>query len=174
VSRTNLTLGIYENFPQTIHYFESFNSALSSKQLQQKLIQVLHKANCREYSFEEVANPTVPQGRVIFEFGIAESGNFNFIDEEELKKAQVFLGKERLRSMDFFCAIRYYKSNGEKKTALKFDYYMLRTIFGKDSLEVQVFHERGPRYVSPEDLTTFIFNRINEASNRKALSKTNV
>ena len=71
--------------------------------------------------------------------------------------------------MDFFCAIRYYKGNGEKKTALKFDYYMLRTIFGKDTLEVQVFHERGPRYVSPEDLTMFVFNRINEASNRKVL-----
>jgi hypothetical protein len=169
-----LTLGFYENFPQNIHIVETFNSTLSSKQLQRRLIQALHTANRREFSFEEIANPTVPEGKVIFEFGLAESGNFNFLDDEELKKALNFLGKERLHSMDFFCAIRYYKGNGEKKTALKFDYYMLRTVFGKGMFEVQVFHERGPRYVSPEDLVAFVFDRINEASNRKVLKKANV
>jgi hypothetical protein len=169
-----LTLGFYENFPQNIHIVETFNSTLSSKQLQRRLIQALHTANRREFSFEEIANPTVPEGKVIFEFGLAESGNFNFLDDEEVKKALDFLGKERVHSMDFFCAIRYYKGNGEKKTALKFDYYMLRTVFGKGMFEVQVFHERGPRYVSPEDLVAFVFDRINEASNRKVLKKANV
>jgi hypothetical protein len=162
-------LGFYQNFPANIHRVDSFTSTLSSKQLQQKLIQILYEANCREYSFEEIANPTVPEGRVIFEFGLAESDSFNFIDEAEVKKALNLLAKERLRSMDFFCSIRYYKGSGEKRTALKFDYYMLRTIFGKDVLEVQVFHERGPRYISPEDLTMFIYTKINESSNRKIL-----
>ena len=87
-----MTLGFYENFPESIHSDESFNSALSSKQFQQKLIQVLHGANRREFSFEEIANPTVPEGKVIFEFGLAESGNFNFLDDEELKKALEFFG----------------------------------------------------------------------------------
>lgn len=169
-------MGFYENFPINIHRIDSFNSTLSSKQLQQKLIQVLHDVNRREYSFEEITNPTIPQGKVIFEFGLAESGNFNYIDEEEAKKALNFLAKERLHSMDFFCSIRYYKGNGEKKTPLKFDYYMLRIIFSKDMLEVQVFHERGPRYISPEELTAFIFTKINEASNRnrKILKKANI
>ena len=47
--------------------------------------------------------------------------------------------------MDFFCSIRYYKGSGEKRSPLKFDYYMLRTVFSKDIFEVQVFHERGPK-----------------------------
>jgi len=171
-----LTLGFYENFPTGIHRIETFTSTLSNKLLQQKLIQVFYEANRREFTFEEVANPTVPQGKVIFEFGVAEAGNFNFIDEEEFKKALEFLTKERLVRMDFFCSIRYYKSKDEKKTPLKFDYYMLRTIFNKDRFEIQVFHERGPRYISPEDLTAFVFNRVNEVSskNRKALKKTSI
>lgn len=171
-----MTLGFYENFPTNIHRVDSFNSTLSIKQLQQKLIQVFFEINRKEFSFEEVANPTVPQGRVIFEFGLAESEGFNYIDEEEAKKALNFLAKERLHSMDFFCSIRYYKGNGEKKTPLKFDYYMLRTIFSKDTFEVQVFHERGPRYISPEELTAFIFTKINESSNRnrKILKKANI
>lgn len=161
-----MTLGFYENFPLYIHRVDRFNSTLSSKQLQQKLIQVLKEINCREYSFEEVTNPTVPGGKVIFEFGLAESGDFNYIDEEEVKKTLSFLAKERLESMDFFCSIRYYKGTGDKRTALKFDYYMLRTLFGKDMLEVQIFHERGPRYISPEELTLFIFTKVNETSNK--------
>ena len=169
-----MTFGFYENFPVNIHRIDSFNSTLSRKQLQQKLIQVFYEVNSKEFSFEEVTNPTVPQGRVIFEFGLAELGDFNYIDEEEVKKTLNFLFKERLNSMDFFCAIRYYRGIGEKKSPLKFDYYILRTIFSKDMLEVQVFHERGPRYISPEELTTFIFTKINEASNRKILKKANV
>jgi hypothetical protein len=162
-----LTIGFYENFPINIHRFDRFNSTLSSKQLQQKLVQVLKDVNRREFCFEEIANPTVPDGRVIFEFGLAESGDFNYIDEEEVKRTLSFLSKERLRSMDFFCSIRYYKGSGTNRSALKFDYYMLRTIFSRDILEVQVFHERGPRYLSPEELTMFIFSKVNNESSRK-------
>lgn len=171
-----MSLGFYENFPANIHRIDQFISILSGKQLQQKLIQVFHYINIKEFSFEEVTNPTVPQGRVIFEFGIAESEGFNYIDEEELKKTLKFLTEKRLGAMDFFCSIRYYKGIGEKKKPLKFDYYMLRTIFGKDTFEIQVHHERGPRYISPEELSTFIFRKINETSrdNRKILKKASV
>jgi hypothetical protein len=164
-----LTLGFYENFPPNIHLVESFNSTLSSKQLQQRLIQVLYEINKKEFSFEEAANPTIPECKLIFEFGLADAENFNYIDEEEVKKVLNVLEKEHLRTMDFFCAIRYYK--GEKKRALKFDYYLLRIVFNRGILEIQVFHKKGPRYISPEDLTLFIFNKTNEASNRKVLKK---
>jgi hypothetical protein len=160
-------LGFYEKFPSNIHRIDSFNSTISNKQLQQKLIQVFHKVNNGEFTFEEVANPTIPQGSIFFEFGIAETGDFNYIDNEELEKIMKFLTKQLLRTMDFFCSIRYYKHTGENRTPLKFDYYMLRTVFSKDIFEIQVFHERGPRYISPEELTTFIYNKINGLSNNK-------
>jgi hypothetical protein len=169
-----LSLGFYENFPPNIHRVDRFNYSLSNRQLQIKLVTVLKDVNGREYSFEEIANPTVPNGRVIFEFGLAESGDFNYIDEEEVKKTKSLLSKERLHSMDFFCSIRYYKNNGVKRSALKFDYYMLRALFSKDNLELQVFHERGPRYISPEELTEFIYTTVNadSAKNKKILKKT--
>jgi hypothetical protein len=165
-------LGFYENFPASIQMAETFNTALSSKQLQQKLIKVLCEANKKEFSFEEVANPTFPDSQVIFEFGLADNSGFNFIDEKEMEKAFSLIADEHLHTIDFFCAIRYYKGKQEKKTALKFDYYLLRTTYGKESFEIQVHQERGPRYLSPEDLTLFIFNKVNEGSSRKALKKT--
>ena len=75
-------LGRYENFPEGIHRTESFTSSLSSKKLQQRLIQVLSEINRKTFSFEEIANPTVPECTIIFEVGLADAESFNYIDEE--------------------------------------------------------------------------------------------
>jgi hypothetical protein len=163
-------LGIYDNFPANIHRIESFTTSLSSKKLQQRLISVLREINRRTFSFEEITYPIVPGCTIIFEVGLADAKSFNYLDEEEAKKILSALRKTPFRMMDFFCAIRYYKSAGEK-TPLKFDYYMLRAIFGKNAVEIQVFHERGPRYMSPEDIITFLVNKINETLRRRILKK---
>jgi hypothetical protein len=121
--------------------------------------------NSKTFSFEDVGNPTVPGCTVIFEFGIADSNSFTFIDEEEAKKMLTALSDEPCRVMDFFCAIRYYKDYASAKKPLKFDYFMARFVFTEESqMELQVFHERGPRYVSPRDLITFLQKKINEGS----------
>jgi hypothetical protein len=164
-------LGFYENFPVNIHIIENFSTTFSNKSLQQRLIQVLQEINRRTFSFEEIAYPTVPECTIIFEVGLAEAKSFNYIDEEEAKKALSALRKTPFRTMDLFCAVRYYKGTADKKKPLKFDYYMLRAIFGKNAVEIQVFHERGPRYISPEDIVTFLVNMINETSARKILKK---
>jgi hypothetical protein len=164
-------LGFYENFPVNIHRIEAFTTPLSSKRLQRRLIQVLHDVNRRKFSFEEVAYPTVPECTVIFETGLAEDKNFNYIDEEEKQKVLSALRKASFQIMDFFCAIRYYKGILENKAPLKFDYYLLRVVFVRNNLEIQVFHERGPRYISPEDIISFLVNEVNKTSSRKTLKK---
>ncbi len=165
-----MTIGIYENFPAQIHWVESFNSSLPSRQLQQRLIQLFCEINRREFCFEEITNPTIPEGKIVFEFGLADAQGFSFIDRDETKKAIELLVKTRFECLDVFCAIRYYKGI-VKKTPLKFDYYMLRTTFSKNAFEIRVHHERGPRYISPEELTVIIFNKINEVSDKKVLKR---
>jgi hypothetical protein len=165
-------LGRYENFPENIHRIEFFTSFLSSKKLQQRLIQVLHEINRKTFSFEEIANPSVPECTIIFEIGIADAESFSYIDENETNKVLNVLKKEPFREIDLFCAVRYYKGNAGKKKPLRFDYYLMRAVFGKDSVEMRVFHERGPRYISPEDIVTFLVNMINKASARNILKKT--
>jgi len=167
-------LGVYENFPANIHRIEAFETPLSSKRLQRRLIQVLHDINCRNFSFEEVTYPTVPDCTIIFEAGLAEAKNFSYIDEEETKKVLNALRKTTFQMMDFFCAVRYYKGTAEKKTPLKFDYYLMRVVFGKNAVEFQVFHERGPRYISPEDIVVFLVNEVNKTSSRRTLKRIEV
>jgi hypothetical protein len=103
--------------------------------------------------------------------GLAEAKSFNYIDEEETKKVLSALRKAPFQMMDFFCAVRYYKGAAEKRAPLKFDYYMIRVVFGKNVVEFRVFHERGPRYVSPEDMVAFLVNKVNATSSRKILKK---
>jgi hypothetical protein len=163
-------LGFYENFPQNIHLTELFVSPLSKKTLQQHFIQLLMDLNRKNFSFEEIGSPTIPEGTVIFEFGIADEQSFNYIDKEEAQKVSTVIGKQAFPLMDLFCVLRYYKSTKPKKTPLKFDYYMMRLAFGKDhNLELQLYHERGPRYIGPKDLADFLIRKVNAASVRKIL-----
>lgn len=162
--------GTYENFPATIHLTQSFSSNLPVKKLQQKIAQVLYEINCKTFSFEEVGAPAVPGCTIIFEIGIANAENFNFVDTEETKKILSTLRKNLLLTMDLYFVIRYYKNRvTEKKRPLKFDYYLTRMLFGENVLEMQVFHERGPRYITPKDAVLFLTNKINDSSQRKIL-----
>jgi hypothetical protein len=163
-------LGAYENFPKNIHKTAHFTTSTTNKKLQQTLIQALKETNTKTFNLENIAAPSITQCQVIFEFGIAETNNFNYLDKDEANRIIKSIQKKPLQLADFFCAIRYYKTQNEKKTPLKFDYYMIRFIFNKNAIETQIFHERGPRYMSPEDITNFILTRINETFSRKALT----
>lgn len=162
-------LGIYEQFPQNIHKTAIFSTSASSKKLQQILLQTLHKVNNKNFSLEDISFPSLPQCTVIFEFGIAEANSFNYLNEEETNKVLKVLQRKPFQVMDFFCALRYYKMLNEKKTSLKFDYYMMRFMFNKNLMELQIFHEKGPRYSTPEDITHFVVRKINEAFSKKVL-----
>jgi hypothetical protein len=165
-------LGLYENFPPTIHHTETFASLFSRKKMQKKIAQVFHEVNGCNFSFEEAGNPTIPGGIVIFEFGIADETGFVYLNEEENQKMQNSLNKTTLQIMDWFCSIRYYKTGNGKRTPLKFDYYMLRLGFAeKDAIDITVFHERGPRYLTPQDLCEFIYHQVNKTAKRKSLKR---
>jgi hypothetical protein len=162
-------LGHYGSFPQNIHGIASFATSISKKRLQQALTKVLHKANNETFNLEDLGYPSITKCEVIFEFGIAEANSFNYLDSEEASRIRKSIRKKPFQIMDFLCAIRYYKTKNGKKIPLKFDYYMLRFTFNKKSTEIQVFHERGPRHMTPEDTANFIVNRINKIFSKKIL-----
>jgi hypothetical protein len=124
--------------------------------------------NKNKFTFEDIGSPTIPGCTVIFEFGIADSNGFTFIDEEESKKALISLKQRTFGVMDFFCAIRYYKDHAARKKPQRFDYYLTRFVLSESVVELQVYHERGPRYFSPKDMVDFLTNRINGTSARRS------
>jgi hypothetical protein len=165
-------LGVYDNFPLNIHRTERFTITISTKNFLQKLIQVLQEINRKRFSSTDISHPSLPGSSIVFEMGIADGKNFNFIDREETKRAKNAFRKNPPRMIDLFCAARYCGNDEEKKTHLRFDYFMMRVFFSGDSTEIQVFHERGPRYLSPEDLIAFLVNEVNKISTKRILRVT--
>ncbi|NLF87291.1 hypothetical protein GX563_00550 [Candidatus Bathyarchaeota archaeon] len=168
-----MTLGYYAAFPENIHYLSNYQSFVSIRALQMRILQFIGDINRKELIFEQISIPTIPDSIVIFEFGLAEDAGFNYLSAEETQRALDTIEAEHVGTLDFFCSIRYYKDNGAKRTALKFDYFMLRTVFRKGTLEMRVFHERGPRYLFPEDLANFIVKNVNGESKKTILRETN-
>ena len=162
-------LGFYSNFPRSIHKAETFSTAIQNKRLQQSLVETLYMLNSETLNLEDIAEPSVPSCRVIFEFGVADDNDFNFLDDEEKKKLLRVLRKKPFQVLDFLCVIRYQRMTGERKSRMRFDYYMLRWMFGESLAEVHVSHEKGTRHVSPDDLVNLIVSRVNGAFSKKVL-----
>ena len=162
-------LGFYTNFPQTIQKTEKFSTSVLSRKLQQALVEALYRLNSETLGLEEVAAPSIPSCKVIFEFGVAEDNDFNYLDDEERKRLLGALKKKPFQIMDFLCVIRYRRTIAEKKTRMRFDYYMLRLMFGESLVEVHVSHEKGTRHISPDDLVKLVVNWINGAFSKKVL-----
>jgi len=165
-------LGLYENFPSTAHAIMKYIRLTSNRSLQQKLTETLHDLNTQTFSLEKVTDASIPECLASFEFGIAEANDFNYLDDEEAHKVLKTVSRTPLQVMDFLCVVRYHRlRGGDKKTSLRFDYSLIRFVFSKDIMEVQVFHERGPRHTSPEDIPNFIVNKVNEGSSKVALKE---
>ncbi|MEM2947782.1 MAG: hypothetical protein QXN96_06070 [Candidatus Bathyarchaeia archaeon] len=162
-------LGVYENFPINVHRVIRLAATISNKTLQRTLVQCLEKLNSENLSLQKVTSPSTSDCTVAFEFGIADGDIFNYLESEEVQRVLKEIRRAPLQIMDFFCALRYYREQNGKKHPLKFDYYMLRLIFNKGSVEALVFHERGPRHVPPEDLVNLIIERVNQFYSRKVL-----
>ncbi|MDR2204224.1 MAG: hypothetical protein LBE76_08055 [Nitrososphaerota archaeon] len=151
---------------------KNFGSTLNIKQLQQHLIRTITELNRKPFCFEEITIPTIPNSEVIFEFGLADGKYFNFLNIQEAKCACDTVIKYRQVSvLDFFCVIRYYRCNVQKRIALKFDYYMLRVNFAAKRAEFRVFHKQGLRYINPEDLVMMIVNKINKLAVKPVLDE---
>lgn len=158
-------LGVYTNFPITIHETAEFSASISTKKLQKSLIEAFHKLNSESLALEKVGSPSIPNCTAKFEFGVADGVDFNYIDGEERKKLLENVEKRPFQILDFLCMIHYHKARAAK-TALKSDCYMLRFRFFSESTQLKVFHEKGLMYVLPKDLPEFIANQINTEHSR--------
>jgi len=156
-----MLVGIYERFPQKVHAATSFSVSTSTRALQLMLMQTLCKLNKQAPDLKDIADPSLSQYCIIFEFGFAEANDFIYLNDEETGKLLKIINKEVFRCADFLVVIRYYKSHAGKKRPLRFDYYLLRFTFSKKSVMVSVFHERGPMRIIPEELVNLVVGSVN-------------
>lgn len=143
------------------------------KKLQESIIKTFYEINQGEVVSGLASTYITPDVQASLEFGIAEGLAFNFIDRETLVSTLKYISKKKMPILDFLCIARYYKVSKDldtgKRRPLRFDYLFLRFLFNKEGGEILVFHEKGIRRVSIEDLLDFIVKKINEELSKKRL-----
>jgi len=163
--------GRYEKFPETVHGVALFNYQGSAKSIQQAILCALHHLNNEVCDLGAVTPYLKQRCEVGFEFGVAESLVFNFLDEKELDQCLGRIAEKELQTLDFFFVVRYHAtSNSGKWVPLRFDYHVLRFTFQEGCLEMRIRHEKGTQRIPLDDLTDFIAKRINSELSRRRLS----
>jgi hypothetical protein len=155
-------IGLYENFPDVRHGIARFSCAVPIQDLQKILLQFLQRLNEKKESINlaEFARHRI---RVELDVGVADGLAFDYFNEESLERCLNVISKTALPVLDLLFVVRYYVSDGTKQKPLKFDYYIVRFLFGENEIEVLVHHERGPRHLAVEELIKFNYNRINRS-----------
>jgi len=167
-------LGRFENFPEIYHGIVQLRHQSPSKKLQEIILQALHNLT-REDGFVFPSIQAVSDCKVNFDFGIADGATFNYLKGEMLNASLETVLKDALPVLDFICVVRYYRKDGRGcYKPLKFDYYLLRFLFHDENVDFQIFHERGTRRLSIEDLSTTIINMVDEGLSENGLPKITV
>lgn len=162
--------GIYENFPEMYHGIARFYCKTLTNELQRALLNCLCDMNRNE---EELDLPEFSRYNIDVEvdFGIADGLTFNYLDRETLKHYQQMSGGQSFSVLDFLCIVRYYAIENDRRNPLRFDYHMLRFLFSKEEVELRVYHEKGTRRLSIEDLITLLTTKVNQTLAKKKLSR---
>lgn len=167
-------LGTFENFPENFHGILRFHHRGPLKKLQVNLLQALHSLS-REEGLDLSSIHAVSDCRVNFDFGIAEGATFNYLSRDMLSALIEAISKRALPVLDFLCVARYYRKDGRGSyRPLKFDYYLLRFLFYDKNVDFQIFHERGTRRLSIEDLSKVIISRVDQELSEDGVESTTV
>jgi len=156
-------LGRYDDFPATIQRFARFTYESPTPTLQTVIVKTLHQLNKQTVDMKTFTPASPPNCFVNFEFGVADTDTFNFLDEEELQKIENTLNQQALPILDIFCATRYHiRDQTEKRKTLKADYNMLRFTFYQKNMELFIHNERGTQRIPLKDLILFLKSQIDQ------------
>jgi len=167
-------LGRYDNFPTIIHGTASLSHQIPLPKLQQLLIASLHEINGRKepYEISVADHPGTYQGELSFEVGVAEGVYFNYLDSNELKRLyEALSSREFFKVLDFLIIAGYHYSREGKKIALKFDHHILRFLFYENTIELNLFHERGIRRIPLDDLLNYVIKNLTKKIGKNDLSQ---
>ncbi|UCD95804.1 MAG: hypothetical protein JSV35_04635 [Candidatus Bathyarchaeota archaeon] len=156
--------GCYSSFPQEVHGVAQYpqpKSDADRTKVQQAILSALLKLNHQNFTLPHIVFASRRDCRVQFEIGVADDTVFNFLDREEANLLHAQYLKQMFDCLDFFCCVKYHIGTRQRPTPLKFDYFMFRFTFTKRLITLSLFHERGPRRVSSEELIKFLTERIN-------------
>lgn len=156
-------LGRYDEFPEGAFRFAQFAYSGSAQALQAAIIRTLHALNQQTIDLATLTAASPPNCFVNFEFGVADSDAFCFLDQRELYRLEKMLKTQPMTILDIFCGARYHikKDTGEKKS-LQFDYSVLRFTFEKEIVDLALHYIRGNQRIPRKDFILYLKSQFDK------------
>ena len=156
-------LGRYDEFPANAFRLAQFAYSDSLQTLQAVIIRALHALNQQTIDLSIITVASSPNYFVNFEFGVADSDAFCFLDQKELDRLERALRTQTFSILDIFCGARYHIKKGTgMKQSLQFDYSVLRFMFEKPDIDLSAHYIRGNQRIPRKDFTLYLKNQINK------------
>ncbi len=156
-------LGQYDEFPEGAARFAQFAHSGSVQALQTAIARALRILNQQTINLAILTAASPPNCFVNFEFGIADSDAFCFIDQRELYRLEKALKTQPMAILDVFCGARYHikKDTGERKS-LQFDYSVLRFAFEGEAVDLFLHFIRGNQRIPRKDFILYLKTQIDK------------
>ena len=156
-------LGCYDEFPANASRLAQFTYSDSFQTLQAAIIRALHELNQQAVDLAAITVASPTNCFVNFEFGVADSDAFCFLDKNELNRLEKALKAQALSTLDVFCGARYHiKKEKGKKQSLQFDYSVLRFMFEKPNIELSAHFIRGNQRIPRKDFVLYLKDLIDK------------
>jgi hypothetical protein len=160
-------LGIYSDFPNVIHHSGTLRIFLPVDLFKRAIIEGFIKLNKTKDTIHVSRAGKIGEIKVrrIFEVGIAEGLNFNFLDNKEIKKIRKWILELPLKQtydpLDFvvFTHYRYSNKTLKRSSSLHFDQYFVRVDFQKPILLFN--HLSGLQRTPPHEIIDLIISFTN-------------
>lgn len=156
-------LGFYDEFPEGTPLFAQFTHSGSPQILQTAIVRTLQALNQQTIDLPTMTAASPTNCFVNFEFGIADSDAFCFIDQKEVARFERMLKTQPIATLDVFCGARYYiKKTGGEKRSLQFDYSVLRFAFEGDAVDLFLHFIRGNQRIPRKDFILYLKTKIDK------------
>jgi hypothetical protein len=166
------SLGIFTNFPSIVHgWAEAFHNN-QQHEVQKATIRALQELNNHRepYRINVSSESRTYKGILGFEVGVGEGVFFTYLDDETVQRLyNSSSSRIHYHHLDFLIIVTYHYYKHNKTIALNFDHFQLRLIFNKQKIEAQLFHNKGTRRVSLDEILNRIFDEISKRLLKSAL-----
>ncbi len=161
-------LGRYDEFPADAFRFAQFVYRDSLHRLQAAMARAMYRLNQQPVDLATITAASPPNCYINFEFGIADTDAFYYLDQKQLNAVERALKVQPLPILDAFCATRYHikKEKGGDKP-LQLDYSVLRFTFENENIELYIHYVRGIQRIPRKDFILFLKNQIDKELAKK-------
>ena|GEM_PF-6860165 len=160
--RLEALLGVSTHPLPIIHAYARVTYSFPAKKLFKLVAGAFIKLN--GYTF----NIPLEEVKCTLEVGVAENGDFIFLGREEAVRLQAALDRRPPPRLDFIVYANYRRAGSRR--SLWGDLHRVRFLLLEEGLaEIQVYHVKGTRRLSLEELLNLIFSRLEQEAERLRL-----